>query len=174
MGNREITVEICTGKSKNISDKYWIHLIQQGSSKTRIEFCVDNKKSLCYLRTIQGHTYSAQLTRFSMEHTISSLARRFQMTFSFRSACFFPEDLPFFLRAARHPADSDRRRPTAGAQVLVRGPMVPWHPYHSGPALHSRVPSRSESCSLSMSDRYFFVVVDCDKRYLSCHSQTTK
>ena len=34
-----------TGNSKIISDKYWIHLIQQGSSKTRIEYCLDNKKS---------------------------------------------------------------------------------------------------------------------------------
>ena len=31
-------------------------------------------------------------------------------------------------------------RPTAGAQVLARVPKVPWHPYHSGPALHCRVP----------------------------------
>ena len=82
--------------------------------------------------------------------------------FSIRSTCFFPE---VFLRAARHPADSDWR-PTAGAQVLARVPKVPWHPYHSGPALHFRVPSRSERCSLSKSDRYFFVVVDCDKSYL--------
>ena len=59
-----------------------------------------------------------------------------QMTFSMRSAFFFPED---FLRAARHPADSDGR-PTAGAQVLARVPEVPWHPCLSGSALHCRVP----------------------------------
>ena len=60
----------------------------------------------------------------------------------------FLQNLPAtvcFLRAARHPADSDGR-PTAGAQVLATGPKVPWHPYHSGPALHCRVPSRSERC----------------------------
>ena len=53
-----------------------------------------------------------------------------------------------FFRAARHPADSDGR-PTAGAQVLARVVKVPWHPYHSAPALHCRVPSRSERCLLS-------------------------
>ena len=36
----------------------------------------------------------------------------------------------FFLRAARHPADSDGR-PTAGARVLAMVLLVPWHPYHS-------------------------------------------
>ena len=39
----------------------------------------------------------------------------------------------FFLRVVRHLADSVGR-PTDGAQVLVRVSMVPWHPYHSGPA----------------------------------------
>ena len=66
-----------------------------------------------------------------------------QTTFSMRSAIvFFPEDFfpeDFFLRAARHPADCDGR-PTAGAQVPARVPMVPWHPYHFGSALHCRVP----------------------------------
>ena len=72
-----------------------------------------------------------------------------QTTFSIRSAIIFPED---FLRAAKHSADSDGR-PTAGAQVVARVSVVPWHPYRSGPALHCRVPSRSESCYLSKSDR---------------------
>ena len=31
-------------------------------------------------------------------------------------------------------------RPTAGAQVLARVPKAPWHPHHSWPALHCRVP----------------------------------
>ena len=56
------------------------------------------------------------------------------------SACFFP-----FLCAARHPVDSDER-PTAGTRVLAMVLRVPWHPYHSGTALHCRVPSRSERC----------------------------
>ena len=33
---------------------------------------------------------------------------------------------------------------------------LPWQPYHFGPALHCRVPSRSERCSLSKCDRHFF------------------
>ena len=83
-----------------------------------------------------------------------------------RRSVYYPHVsfLSFFLRAARHPADSDGR-PTAGAQVLARVPHLPWHPYHSGPALHCRVPSRSERCLLSKSDS-FFVVVDCDESYL--------
>ena len=81
------------------------------------------------------------VTRFSMQHTI------------------------FEFDVQRHLADSDGR-PTACAQVLARVLKVPWHPHHSGPALHCRVPSRSEKCLLSKSDRYFFVVVDCDESYL--------
>ena len=77
------------------------------------------------------------VTHFSMQHTILSLmCRRF-------SARFF-----LFLRAARHPADSDAR-PTAGARVLAMVLMVPWHLYHSGPAPHCTVSSRSERCLLS-------------------------
>ena len=49
--------------------------------------------------------------------------------------------LPAFFGAARHPANFDGR-PTAGAQVLASVSMIPRYPYHSGPALHSRVPSR--------------------------------
>ena len=67
-----------------------------------------------------------------------------------------------FLRAARHLADSERR-PTPNSQILARVLMVPWHPYCSGPALHCRVPSPSDSCHLSKSDRHFFAVVACDK-----------
>ena len=51
-----------------------------------------------------------------------------------------------FFCAARHPADSDGR-PTAGAQVLARVPMVPSHPYHSGPALPAE-------CRLALRDVY--------------------
>ena len=50
----------------------------------------------------------------------------------------------FLFCAARHPADFDGR-PTAGAQVLASVSMIPRYPYHSGPALHSRVPSRPVS-----------------------------
>ena len=43
-------------RAKWFSDKYWFHLIQQHRSKTRIECCLDNKRSFCYLRAIQGHS----------------------------------------------------------------------------------------------------------------------
>ena len=70
-----------------------------------------------------------------------------------------PAFFSVFFLAARHPADFDCR-PTAEAQVLARVSKVPWHPYHSGPALHCRVLSRSVSCYLSKSDKAFFVVVE--------------
>ena len=48
--------ELSQERAIQISDKHWVHLIQQGSSKTRIEYCLDNKKSSCYPRAIQGHS----------------------------------------------------------------------------------------------------------------------
>ena len=49
--DREIGIVegVCTGGSR------WIQLVQQGSSEKRIEYCLDNKKSFCYPRAIQGH-----------------------------------------------------------------------------------------------------------------------
>ena len=63
--------------------------------------------------------------------------------------------------------DSDGR-PTAGARVLVMVLKVPWHPYHSGPALHCRVPSHSERCLRSKSDRHFFVVAETRATRVAC------
>ena len=51
-------------------DEYWIHLIQQGSSKTRIEYCLDNKKSIWYLRAVQGHSGSTPIKPEMMEYTL--------------------------------------------------------------------------------------------------------
>ena len=51
-------------------DEYWIHLIQQGSSKTRIEYCLDNKKSIWYLRAIQGHSGGTPIKPEMMEYTL--------------------------------------------------------------------------------------------------------
>ena len=73
----------------------------------------------------------------------------------------------FFLSAARHPADFDGR-PTAGAQVLAMVSSIPWHPYHFGPALHCRVPSRSESCYFSKSDRLFFFLKLSNATLVTC------
>ena len=33
------------------SDNQWIHLIHEGSSKKRVEYFLDNKKSSCYLQS---------------------------------------------------------------------------------------------------------------------------
>ena len=41
---------------RDFSDKDWLRLIHQGSSKTRFEYCEDSKNSLAYFRAIQGHS----------------------------------------------------------------------------------------------------------------------
>ena len=40
------------------------------SSKTRIVYCLDNKKSLCYLRAIQGHSGGVRTRPEMMEYTL--------------------------------------------------------------------------------------------------------
>ena len=76
-----------------------------------------------------------------------------QTTFNMRSEIVsFLRTFLVFLCAARHPADFDGR-PTAGAQVLARVASLPWQPCHFGPALHCRVPSRSERCLFTLQKR---------------------
>ena len=40
--------------ARDFSEKYWLRLVHEGSSKTRFEYCEDSKNSLAYLRAIQG------------------------------------------------------------------------------------------------------------------------
>ena len=61
--------------------------------------------------------------------------------------------LKFFL-AARHAADFDGC-PTAGAKALASVSLIPWHPCHSRPALHRRVPFLRCEHSISVSARHF-------------------
>ena len=70
-GNSEIGVAegVCTEWSKKFSDNQWIHLIHEGSSKKRVEYCLDNKKSLCYLRAIQRHSGGIPIRPEMMEYT---------------------------------------------------------------------------------------------------------
>ena len=42
--------------AQDFSEKYWLRLIHEGSSKTRIEYCEDSQNSLAYFRAIQGHS----------------------------------------------------------------------------------------------------------------------
>ena len=58
MRDREIGIAegVCTERSRVFSDKQRIHLIHEGSNKKSVEYCLDNKKPLCYLRAIQGHS----------------------------------------------------------------------------------------------------------------------
>ena len=41
--------------ARDLSEQLWSHLIQEGSSRKRLEYCLDCKISLRYLRAIQGH-----------------------------------------------------------------------------------------------------------------------
>ena len=79
-------------------------------------------------------------------------------TFSMRSAFVsFSRTFLFFFACCE---DTDGRQ-TAGTPVLATVSLIPWYPYHSGPALHCRVPSRSE-LSIPESDEHFLVVVERD------------
>ena len=40
----------------NFTKRYWIQLIQEGSSKKSVEYCVDHRNSFNHLRAIQGHS----------------------------------------------------------------------------------------------------------------------
>ena len=42
--------------ARDFSEKLWLRLIHEGSSKTRVEYCEDSKISLAYFRAIQGHS----------------------------------------------------------------------------------------------------------------------
>ena len=61
--------ELAQESAKYFSDNYWIPLIQQGSSKRRIDYYLD-KKSLCYLRAIQGHSGGIAIRPGMMEYTL--------------------------------------------------------------------------------------------------------
>ena len=65
----------CTERSRII---FWqsIHLIHEGSRQKRVEFCLDNKKFLCYLRAIQGHWCYSRKIRNDGIHDCSLLRER--------------------------------------------------------------------------------------------------
>ena len=58
-----------TNEAEAFSDNYWIHLIHEGSSKRRVEYCVDHKRSLCHHRAIRGHSGGIPIVPELMECT---------------------------------------------------------------------------------------------------------
>ena len=56
--------------ARYFSEKLWKHLIQEGSSKKRLENCLDCKISLRYLRAIQGHCGGISKRPGLMEYTL--------------------------------------------------------------------------------------------------------
>ena len=59
--------------ARDFSEKHWLQLIHQGSSKTRFEYCEDSKISLAYLRAIQGHSGGITVDPELMGHISDSL-----------------------------------------------------------------------------------------------------
>ena len=56
--------------ARDFSEQLWSHLIQEGSSKKRLEYCLDCKISLRYLRAIQGHCGGVTKRPELMEYTL--------------------------------------------------------------------------------------------------------
>ena len=49
---------------------FWLHLIHEGRSKERLDYCWENKKSLCYLQAIQGHSGGIPIRPEIMEYIV--------------------------------------------------------------------------------------------------------
>ena len=54
--------------ARDFSEKHWLRLVHQGSSKTRFENCEDSNNSLAYFRAIQGHSRGITIAPELMEH----------------------------------------------------------------------------------------------------------
>ena len=55
--------------ARDFSEKHWLRLTHERSSKTRFEYCEHSKKSLTYLRAIQGHYGGISVDPELMGHT---------------------------------------------------------------------------------------------------------
>ena len=42
--------------ARGFSEKHWLRLVHEGSSKKRIKYCEDSQNSLAYVRAVQGHS----------------------------------------------------------------------------------------------------------------------
>ena len=51
-------------------DKFWLCLVHESSKKKRLEYCLDVKNSLCYVRAIQGLSGGIPIRREIMEYTL--------------------------------------------------------------------------------------------------------
>ena len=54
--------------ARGFSEKDWLRHIYEGSNKTRFEYCENSKKSLMYIRAIQGHTGGNMIAPELMGH----------------------------------------------------------------------------------------------------------
>ena len=48
--------EFGSSGARGFPEKDWLRHIYEGSNKTRFEYCENSRKSLMYIRAIQGHT----------------------------------------------------------------------------------------------------------------------
>ena len=54
--------------ARKFSEKYWLYLIHEGSSKARIEYCERSTKSSAYFRAIQKHSGGVPIDHELMRH----------------------------------------------------------------------------------------------------------
>ena len=55
----------------DFSEKDWLRLIHEGSSRTRFECCEDSKNSLAYFRAVQGHSGGITIAPELMGHILT-------------------------------------------------------------------------------------------------------
>ena len=55
--------------ARNFDDDFWLHLIHDGSTKKRLEYCQDEDGNLCYFRAIQGHSAGVPISPNLMNST---------------------------------------------------------------------------------------------------------
>ena len=76
--------------AQDFSEKHWLRLIHEGSSKTRIEYCDHFKNSLACFRATQGHSGGIPIDPELMEiHSDSLQLERV----SFSKELFFPHSI---------------------------------------------------------------------------------
>ena len=75
--------------ARDFSEKYWVRLIHEGSSKTRVEHCEDSKNSLAYIRAIQRHSGGLSIDLELMGYIRIPHSWK---KFIFHSACSFADE----------------------------------------------------------------------------------
>ena len=78
--------------ARDFSEKHWLRLVHEGSSKTRFEYCEDSNNSLAYFQAIQGHSGGISIDRRLM---------RFQIPYNWKEYFFLGVFLAGFDQSSR-------------------------------------------------------------------------